>query len=278
MKKLIILLSCTAFFFSCERIKTQFADESPALVELNGEKLYFSDIQSLLPDGLNSEDSVLYVNNYIKKWVVRNLMYEKANKNVSNLGEIDKMVADYRRSLLIFRYQQELVEQKVKDPTSEEIQAYYDQNAEHFKLKSPLIKGLFIKLPKNAPKTNELKIWIAARNDKSLEKIEKYCYQNAVSYEYFGDTWVLLDDLLKKMPAGSEVMLQKRLVEREDSDFLYLLDIHDYKAINTTAPLEFAKDEIKTILQKTAKTKYINDFEDELYKKALKKGIIDNKK
>ena len=271
MKKYIIIFFCCTFFFSCERFKTQKNGE--ALFELNDNALYFSEIQQTMPDGLNSKDSAIFVNNYIKKWIVRNLMYEKATKNVSNIDEIEKMVADYRKSLLIFRYQQELVEQKVKEPTEEQIQAYYDENAERFKLTNPLIKGLFLKLPKNAPKIDELKTWIARQTSESLEKIEKYSYQNAVGYEYFGDNWVILEELKKKMPANgnTQEFHQKHLVEYEDDDFIYLLDIRDYRATGAIEPFEFAKDKIKIILKNLAKTQYINNFEEELYKKAVRK-------
>ena len=270
MRKYITLFCCCTLCFSCERFKAP--KTSDALFELNGETLYAAEIGQMMPEGLSSEDSAIYVDNYIKKWVVRNLMYEKANKNVSNIDEIEKMIADYRKSLLIFHYQQELVEQKVKEPTEEQIQAYYDENAERFKLANPLIKGLFLKLPKNAPKVYELKQWITNQTPESLEKIEKYSYQNAVGYEYFGDTWVMLDELQKKIPAivDTQRFHQKYLAECEDSDFIYLLDIRDYKAANSTEPFELAKDKIKTILKNLAKTKYLNDFEDELYKIAIK--------
>lgn len=53
-------------------------------------------------------------------------------------------------------YQQELINQKLTNDISEqEIADYYEKNKELFKLESPLIKGLFIKVPLTAPQVEQ---------------------------------------------------------------------------------------------------------------------------
>jgi hypothetical protein len=269
---------------SCEKIKKHtkqiISGSEDPLIELNGEALFLSDIEKMLPKDLSAGDSTLYVNNYIKKWVTRNLVYEKANKNVDNIDEIELLVNDYRKSLVIHNYQQKLIEQKVKKPSEREIKQYYDNNTDIFKLKENLIKGLFMKLPKNASKVDVLKTWIARPKSENLQEIEKYSYQNAISYTYFGDKWMSFTEFLKMMPVTADAnvneLLHQKLIEMEDNGYIYLLAIYEFRVAGSTEPYEYAKDKISAILLNKSKEEYINTFEDELYQKAIKDGIIKN--
>lgn len=247
------------------------------MVEINEQVLYRSDIEKITPANSTPEDSISYAENYIKKWVTRNLMYEKASKNIDDMDEINQLVEDYRKSLVIHHYQQKLVEQRVKEPSEEEIKRYYDNNSEKFKLKKNLVKGLYIKLPKKAPKIEKLKSWIGNQTPEHLQEIEKYSYQNAVNYEYFGENWVIFDDLMKKIPFDEKnvnTLLHKKLSTIEDDKFIYILAINEFKEVGSTEPLDFAGSKIKVILMNINKNKYINEFEEELYDKALKKGEV----
>jgi hypothetical protein len=280
MKRIILIsLSFVLCFSSCERLKKRaksLFEENNPVVELNGEVLYFSEIEKNLPGKMSSEDSILFVENYIKRWAVRNLMYDKASVNVKNLDEIEQLVADYRKSLLIHQYQQKLIEQRLKNPTESEIKDYYDNNSEKFKLKENLIKGLYMKVPKNAPRIEELKSLMTDLSSEKLHEIEKYSYQNAVNYEYFGENWVNFDELLKKIPTEekAENLFKQRFIELSDKEFIYLLYISKYKEAGSVEPFDFAKDKINVILRNINKNTYIHNFEDELYNQAQKKGEL----
>jgi len=279
IKKTLIIFSLFLFFCSCKKdIKIQDSTLDEPFVEVKGEFLYKKDIKNILPENLSKEDSITYINNYIKKWAVRILMYEKANKNINDDDEIEKLVSDYRKSLVIHRYQEKLIVQKIKSPSESEMQEYYNANSEIFKLNQNLIMGLYMKVPKNAPKIDELRHWINNQNSINLEKIEKYSYKNAVSYEYFGDHWVGFDEVICNMPIRQDEnvnkLLSEKLIEREDNTYKYILHINKYKTIGSTEPFDFAKDKIKIILMNVNKTNYINQVEDELYNKAEKRGII----
>ena len=278
-KKLIILLCCMLpFFVSCEKIKTQvkrIGSETP-IVQLGGEALYQSDIETILPEGLSDEDRTVFIENYIKKWVIRNLMYETASKNVDNSKEIEQLVSDYRKSLTIHRYQQKLIQQRIKEPSESQIKEYYDNNSEKFQLKESLVKGLFLKLPKTAPKIEELKQLIANQTPENLQEIEKYSYQYAVNYEYFGNNWVPLNDLMRKIPftENASDILRRKLITVEDEEFIYILAINEFKETGSIEPYDFAKDKVKVILMNINKNTYLTNFEEELYNKAQRRGDI----
>lgn len=69
------------------------------------------DLQSVLPDGLTTDDSLLFAEHYIRNWVEDVLLYEKARSNIPNNGEIDKLVENYRKALIMHTYQQALIHQ-----------------------------------------------------------------------------------------------------------------------------------------------------------------------
>ena len=146
---------------------------------------------SVLPVGLSKDDSILFAEHYIRSWAEEILLYEKAANNIPDNVDVDKLVENYRKALIMHTYQQELINQKLTNDISEqEIAEYYGKNKELFKLETPLIKGLFIKVPLTAPQLNNVRRWYKTDKQDAVESLEKYSLQNAVKYEYFYNKWV----------------------------------------------------------------------------------------
>lgn len=80
-------------------------------------------------------------------------MYDVALRNLGDeKEEVDKLVEEYRRSLVRYRYQERLVEEKLKTDIRESDKLnYYEENQKKFILDKGLIKGLFLKIPVDAP-------------------------------------------------------------------------------------------------------------------------------
>ena len=105
------------------------------LVELDGNFLYREDLQSALPARLSKDDSLLFAEHYIRNWVEDILLYEKAQSNIPDNGEIEKLVENYRKALIMHTYQQALIHQRLSNEISEqELTEYYEKNKELFKL------------------------------------------------------------------------------------------------------------------------------------------------
>lgn len=256
------------------------------LVEVNGTYLYAEELQTMIPLGLSPTDSTAFAEQCIRDWVEEQLLYHKAEQNVRSNQRIELMVQEYRHSLILQEYQQHLIEQKLNEEVSEEdMRSFYQGNSSLFVLKEPVIQGLFIKVPISSTGLDNLKKWYKDNDEATLEKIEKYCFHNAVIYEYFYDHWVPLSHLAGKFKTDLND-LDKRLAnnknfEIEDSEYCYLLHVEDYVLGGQAKPFDLAQSEIATLLINQRKADYMQQVRSDLYDRAMHKGRItryDNEK
>ena len=109
--KAILSILVIMLFTSCSYIEQYIKErESEGIIASIGDNhLYKEDIKSIVPQGTNSEDSTLIIDAYIRRWATNILILENAKRNVSNQAEINKMAEEYRRTLTIHYYKQEMV-------------------------------------------------------------------------------------------------------------------------------------------------------------------------
>jgi hypothetical protein len=228
---------------------------------------------------MNDSDSTAIANSYVRKWVTDVLMYENAKRNITNKDEIDELVESYRKSLTIHQYQQKMIEQRLpKEPSEEDIKAFYTQYSDQLVLKEGIIKGLLLIIPQKAPKLSTVRSWVQSANTKSLESIDKYSLQNAISYDYFGNKWVPFSEILKRMPLKiddpSRFLSSNRFVETSDSTEHFFLRIESFKLSGQIEPYEMAKDRISNILINKQKADFISKFEKEIYNDAVSNETV----
>lgn len=277
MRKTGLLLISLLFCVSCTD-KHDHKGQTP-LVEVDGNFLYKEDLQAVFPAGLSKDDSLLFAEHYIRSWVEDVLLFNQAQSNIPDNGEIDKLVANYRKALIMHTYQQELISQKLSGEIPEqEIADYYEKNKELFKLDRPLMKGLFIKVPLTAPQLGNVRKWYKTETQDAVEHLEKYSLQNAVKYEYFYDKWVpvseVLDMLPLKVPDVDEYLDKNRHVELKDTAFHYFLNVSDYRPMGEQEPYEFARGQVKDMLLNVKQVEFMKQVKDDLYQRAVKRDKI----
>lgn len=250
-----------------------------AILEVEGKYLYKDELDKIIPPNTNVIDSADIADRYIKKWVTEVLMYGNAKRNINNLEEIDKLVEEYRQSLIIYEYEQALVSERLDTVISDkENRNFYAEYKTHLTLEDNLIKGMLLIVPKGAPQMDVVKGWIQAGDTKSLEKIEKYSLQNAISFDYFMDEWTPFSEIIKKAPFTYEdsrnFVLNTRFAEVSDSTKFYFLNISKAIPIGDIEPYEYAKDRISSTILNRKKTDFIRTFEKNVYNDAIKKGNV----
>ena len=250
------------------------------LVEVAGKFFYEEDLRLVMPLDISKDDSVLLAENFIKNWVEDVLMFDKAEGNIPDNAKVNELVENYRKALIMHIYQEELVKQKLSgEITDAEIEDYYNRNKSLFILEEPVVKGLFIKVPLQTSGLADVRRWYKKNTQETIEELEKYSLRNAVTYDYFYDTWKSVKDVISVIPKGEwkksdDYWDKHRDIELKDTAYHYFLHIEDYQGKGKVKPLDFAKEEIKDILINLKRVNFINQVKDDLYRQASDKNRI----
>jgi hypothetical protein len=265
-------------FFSgwCSRMGKGQKEEP--LAKVNDQYLYASDIKGLIKTGVAREDSTIMVASLVEKWVRKQLILQKAELNLSDEEkDFNKALEEYRTSLIIFKYEQKLIKEKLDTSVNvSEIEKYYNQNPSNFILNYNIVKAQYIKLPVKAPKIDKLKEWMQSESDHNAKLLESYCFQYAVKNDYFNDDWVNLDNIRMIFPGviseNEQYLKNTKFLETKDTAFHYVINIKDLKMKGSIAPLKYVEKDIKSIILLKRKQKLINDLENKIYFDALNRN------
>lgn len=255
------------------------SDDRVLLATVDGESIYLDEATQGMPQGLSSRDSAEYIHQFIRTRARDILLYQQASGELDQSDNIDQLVESYRRSLVIFAYQQKmLAEQMKKGITDADVKAFYDNNHDRFPAGHDLIRGIFIKIPKNATDLGKLrKIYRKSTSD-ALSQIESFCVQNNGRFEVFYDHWVILDDILDQISHDTgdndSFLRNHSSLDVVVGDFVYLLYVDDYVLAGTTAPFDYIKDEVRNVLSNTRRTTFITQMEQNMLRQAEKKGDV----
>lgn len=286
MKKNSVLLVLMAGFLSvaCGLLLNSCAAyekkaQSGAAVEVNGRYLYRSTLDSLTL-GLNAEDSLRVVQQYVSQWAKDELMYDESQKiatlNRESKNQIEAMVESYKRSLYVQAYERSLVERRMpKAIPDSTIAQVYDQMPDRFVLDESIVRGILVVVPNEARDLAKLRGWLAKQ---SLDEIEKYAYATAVGYELFTDQWKTTTELLAHVPtsrAALEAQLKaKDQVEVSDSLKTYLLQVTEKQLRGERMPIEFARPEIEKIVLNARQVEFLNKERERIYNAAIQHGDV----
>lgn len=275
--KIFLIIIVLTAFFAC---KNQSADTTrQKLLEVEGKFLYLDQIQEIIPPNVSAKDSAEIAKSFIRKWVTDVLLYENAKRNITNKEEVDQLLEDYRKSLIIHQYQQKLLQERLpKEPSETEIKDFYDKYKDQLVLKENIIQGILLITPASAPQLANVRSWVQSGNTKALENIEKFSMQHAISYDYFAERWIPFSEILKKLPLQLEdqtsYLSGRRFVDLSDSTKHYFLNIKASRTIGETEPFEMAKPKIINLIMNKLKADFISNFENEIYNDALKNESV----
>jgi hypothetical protein len=279
MKQNLSWMLCLFLFFACKRTGLESLSRE-VLVRVKDQVLTRKDVERMIPENLPAADSLIRAESIVKKWTIDALMDEAAYQNAGDdKAEIDKLVSEYRRSLMRYRYQERIIRDRVSANISEYDQInYYEENKKQFILSRNLIKGLFLKVPVDAPGLNNVRQWYVSGSVESLEKIEKYSIQNAIIYDYFYDHWVSFEEVMAKIPQRIanpvHFLRTNNHLEVSDSTHVYFLNISDKLLVGNQAPFDYVQAQIQSMLINKRKIDYLRTFGENLYRDAIRNGKV----
>lgn len=277
MKKVLLWSIVLCMLTGCEYIRERRMGES--VVTVGGASLHASDLAMVTSSARNPEDSAMLADAYIRRWVTEQLLYDKAKRSSSDASSIEALVEDYRRSLYVHEYEQSLVDSRMpKEVSDDSVVAFYEHHSERFVLREDILQGMLIVLPINAPHLDDLRKCMGDLTDDNMEKIEKYAYQYATSYDLFTDQWRSLHSVMMKMPVSSKEVEQEirhnRLIESSDSSRISMLRVTDRHLQGEAMPMEYARTEIEKVLLNQRQVQFLQRQREEMYQQAVRQKRV----
>lgn len=227
------------------------------------------------------EDSTAIIENYIDSWVKEQLLIQKALQNLSaEEVNFEKQLNSYRNSLIIYSYENKLVEQKLDTAVSdEEVEAYFKANKSNFDLNETIYQARYIKFINSAPRQDSIKHWLFSGVGDFNLKLADYCTQFASNCQLDTSLWIPISNFSAIFPAKStselveDLSLGANIVS--DSTTSLLVDVKTIVHSGETAPVEYVADKIKGIIRNKRRLKLIANAKQEIYEEATLKKKYD---
>ena len=272
MRNIILIL----LIISCELENN--SKEEP-IARVNDNFLFFSEIQESLDENMSQNDSMLAVNSAFNNWASKKLLYEKAIFNLSNSkqNELDLLVNSYESDLYISNYEKEWLKTRVDTIVSnDQLQSYYNENKNKFRLRQDILLARFIELPiENFNKTQ------IVRSFKRLNFQDKI-YLDSISLQFKSSfindsVWLRPELFFNKFKIENKIkynryLRKKSFFEIKDLESLYLVYISDILRKNDYAPMSYVKPTLVQILLNKRKL----EMKKQLKTDILKQGIVEN--
>ena len=270
-KTLWILLLCLSVS-SCRLYDRLFKGD--AVARVGKDVLYRSDIEKLNIKGFSPEDSLRMVERYIQSWAKDRLLLDMAESRLSKTDrDVTAELEDYRRQLLVYRYEQQYVEQRLDTVISEqEYREYYEANPSSFITHLPLIRGIYIKVSDNSPNLNPIKSLYRSSVQEDRDRLDQLCYTSAERY-FFLDEWTGLDALVEgtgmDISSMAEVLDDRSYVERTYLGYTYLISADGYVPAGRIAPYEYCRERIRDVILSRRKQALLMSLERNLLNDAV---------
>ncbi len=272
MRNIILIL----LIISCELENN--SKEEP-IARVNDNFLFFSEIQESLDENMSQNDSMLAVYNAINNWASKKLLYEKAIFNLSNSkqNELDLLVKSYESDLYISNYEKEWLKTRVDTIVSnDQLQSYYNENKNKFRLRQDILLARFIELP--IENFNKTQIVRSFRRLNFQDKI----YLDSISLQFKSSfindsVWLRPELFFNKFKIENKIkynryLRKKSFFEIKDLESLYLVYISDILRKNDYAPMSYVKPTLVQILLNKRKL----EMKKQLKTDILKQGIAEN--
>lgn len=279
-KIVISALFCTLCFASCERLS--FDDDPNIIAKIGKEKLYKQEVEQMIKTPLSPEDSVAFMADYAEMWIKRELKRQNAEEFFTD-KTIEKMVEEYRASLLTYKYEQRYTSTVSDMVSNTEISEFYNANKENFLLSTPMVKARVLRVPAGYKNRKQITKKMNSSNSDDMLDVVSMADKDALQLYDFSKKWYYFDEVIDYMPfvnkneSMDSFLENNRNLEVSSSDYVYLLQIFEYKKTGSVMPAEFLEDQIRKIIINNRKMKILSHIEDSLYRVAIEDNSAYNR-
>lgn len=251
----------------------------PLLARVHSKELRLSELEGMFPQNANAQDSSVIIQAFVNRWVKDAVIQWESERNLPGDLNIDRLVRDYRASLVRSTYEKVLVESKMDTTvTAEELEAYYEQNKSQYQLEKPIVRCYFIKVPYPTPEAEQLRqLWDnGAVNDTTA--LRDYCRRFAEVSLLKEEAWYSLDEVAGQFPEGTlttENVSSKREFTQQDGQYRYYFRLFEIKKRLEIAPLSYVEDQARRVILHTRSRGVLEEAREEIFDRELRRNNVE---
>lgn len=253
--------------------------DDPILARVHQKVLRLSELEGMFPPDATAKDSALIKQAFVRRWSRETALQWEAERNLPPDLNIDRLVRDYRASLVSSHYEEVLVGLRLDSVISqEELEAYYEESKGQYLLERPIVRCLFIRVP--YPTQDEEQLQHLWNNGKIADTmaLKNYCERFAEVSLLDKDAWYSLDDIAQQLPEGtltSANVDSKREFSQQDGTFRYYFRLLELKPRLEIAPLSYVEDQARKVILHSRKREVIEAAREELFERELRRNNIE---
>lgn len=259
---------------SCSQEATLHENDT-LLAKISDKQLYLSDIASLIPENSSSTDSANIIRAYTENWARETVILLEAENEVAQDIDIDVLVKNYRESLLKHNFEKRHIEENLETQiTMPQIEAFYNENKDHFVVTDPILKCWIAKVKQEK---KGLEAFYKNMRNKKEAKVKAYCQENA-EFSIINNEWLHLSEVKLYFPEKiiNRMKFHSKFHYNDNSDgYEYFIQVFKMIKAGDIAPLEMEEENIKKLILHQRRTALLNKYREDLYEKNLKNKKVE---
>lgn len=257
---------------------TRISDSSNILVTVGDSSLTIQDVQTLIPQGISSEDSTAMFNSIVESWLEQMLLADLGERNIVDMERIDRLTADYRKKMIVAEYRRNMRDSQSDNVSQGDIDSYFNSHREEMILEAPVIKGLYVKIPSDSGHLSYVRRRMMTATPEAVDNLEQYGLQDAIEYSFFDNHWTQWSVIATEIPYhfgdADQFIKDNKDFETTYRGITYILHISEYLPTGSEMPREIADPIIRQRLEALYGDKFEQRIISDLYRQAETEGKL----
>ena len=270
-----IFLLCLA---GCASPEPDDADD-PVLARVHQRELHLSEMEGMFPENASPADSAVIIEAFASRWARDAILLWESEQNTPSDLNLDRLVRDYRASLVRSSYEEQLVSTRLDSTIGQtELQAFYDTNKNQYQLEKPIIRCLFIRVPYPTPAEEALQNLWNNGNPQDTSALRVYSHKYAEVALLNDSAWYSLDEIADQLPEGTltaDNVDSKREFTQLDGTHRYYFRLFELKPRMEIAPLSYVENQARRAILHGRKREVLERSREEIFERELRRDNIE---
>ncbi len=251
----------------------------PVLARVHQRELRLSEMEGMFPEHATAADSSLIIEAFANRWARDAVLLWESERNTPSDLNLDRLVRDYRASLVRSSYEEQLVSTKLDSAISQqELETFYAATKEQYQLEKPIVRCLFMRVAYPTPEESVLQDLWNNGNPLDTATLADYARKHAEVALLRDSAWYGLDELARQLPEGTltvDNVNSKREFSQQDGNYRYYFRLLELKPRMDIAPLSYVENQARRAILHGRKREVLARTREEIFEREARRNHIE---